>query len=487
MSTRTFVYSDDKSHKFWSVERQGRAFTVRFGRVGTPGQAQQKQFADEATAKKECDKLVAEKVKKGYVETTQAPAAPAPASTLREALEGAIVANPDDLAAHSAYADWLSEQADPADVALGEFMQVQLALEDPARGAGERKALRKKEQALLKKHRAAWEGEWPELAPYGGPEGRGQLDFPEPRPVRFVRGLPAEAVVGKFKVDSARAFVRSPQTRFLRKLFVGGYAYEDEGEYEPGEDTARPGRYDPPSEPVLSRWPHFANLRVFQLGWTSDEVYGDFCHFQCHLDGNRVHELVRKMPHLEELYLFAQRVDGHRLFALPMPRLRVLQVYHSDHYPLEKLAKNSTLGGLTHLLFHPHAIEDEPPVGPKGLKALARSPHLKSLTHLRLRLTVFGDDGVKEIVQSGLLKRLKVLDLRHGRVSDKGANLLADCPETRNLEMLDLSRNELTGKGIAALKATGVPLQAGHQHESTTGVDPDDFRELEYLMEGDYE
>jgi uncharacterized protein (TIGR02996 family) len=489
MNPRTFVFSDDKSHKFWSVELQGVAFTVRFGRVGTPGQAQEKRFTDEAKAKKECDKLVAEKVKKGYVETTpSAASALAPVSTLRDALEAAIVANPDDRAAHSAYADWLTEQSDKADVALGEFMQVQIALEAPSRPAAERAALQKKEKALLKKHRREWEGEWPDLTPYGGPEGRGQLDFPEPRPLRFIRGLPAEAVIGEFKVDSARAFVRSPQTRFLRKLFVGGYAYEADGEYEPGEDTARDAPYDEPSGSVLADWPHFANLRVFQLGWTSDEVYDDFCNFQCHLGGDHVHEEVRKMPHLEELYVFAHGVDGHKLFALPLPNLRVLQLYHSAQYPLEKLAKNATLGRLTHLLCHPHALEvDEPYITLKGLKALARSPHLTSLTHLRLRLTVFGDDGVKEIVQSGLLKRLKMLDLRHGRVTDKGAKLLAGCLETRNLEGLDLSRNELTDEGINALQATGVPLQAGHQHGSTADVDPDDLYQLEFLMEGDYE
>jgi hypothetical protein len=131
--------------------------------------------------------------------------------------------------------------------------------------------------------------------------------------------------------------VRSSQTRFLRKLFVGGYAYEEPGEYEPGEDTGPARQYgDTVSESVLKRWPYFSNLRVFQLGWTSDENYGDFCHFQCHLGGNEVHDLVKRMSHLEELYLFIHGADCHRLFALPMPELRVLQVYHSRReYPLD--------------------------------------------------------------------------------------------------------------------------------------------------------
>ena len=66
---RTFTYSDAKSHKFWNIELQGNAFTVTFGRIGTAGQMQTKEFADAAKAQKEHDKLVKEKLAKGYVET----------------------------------------------------------------------------------------------------------------------------------------------------------------------------------------------------------------------------------------------------------------------------------------------------------------------------------------------------------------------------------------------------------------------------------
>jgi predicted DNA-binding WGR domain protein len=45
----------------------GDSFTVRFGRLGTVGQSQTKTFADEATAKREAERLVAEKLRKGYV------------------------------------------------------------------------------------------------------------------------------------------------------------------------------------------------------------------------------------------------------------------------------------------------------------------------------------------------------------------------------------------------------------------------------------
>jgi predicted DNA-binding WGR domain protein len=65
---QTFVYRDEKSNKFWSIEVTGSSFTVTFGRVGTAGQTQEKSFADETTCWKEADKLIAEKIKKGYME-----------------------------------------------------------------------------------------------------------------------------------------------------------------------------------------------------------------------------------------------------------------------------------------------------------------------------------------------------------------------------------------------------------------------------------
>jgi uncharacterized protein (TIGR02996 family) len=154
---RTFTFSDQSSHKFWNIDLQGNSFTVTYGRQGAAGQSQTKTFADASKAQKEHDKLVKEKIAKGYKETT--PAAKPAAASLREALEAALAENPDDLAAHMAYADYLQEQGDPR----GEFIQVQLALEDPAKSAAQRKELTRREEKLLKEHEKEWLGD---LAPH---------------------------------------------------------------------------------------------------------------------------------------------------------------------------------------------------------------------------------------------------------------------------------------------------------------------------------
>ncbi len=67
-TTRRFEFVGGASRKFWEISVSGNSFTVRFGRIGTPGQSQTKTFADETKAKGEAAGLIAEKLKKGYVE-----------------------------------------------------------------------------------------------------------------------------------------------------------------------------------------------------------------------------------------------------------------------------------------------------------------------------------------------------------------------------------------------------------------------------------
>ena len=74
---REFELRDGKSEKFWAIRLDGAAHTVEFGRIGTAGQTQTKEFDSEDAAKKSCEKLIAEKTKKGYVEVTATGAVPA--------------------------------------------------------------------------------------------------------------------------------------------------------------------------------------------------------------------------------------------------------------------------------------------------------------------------------------------------------------------------------------------------------------------------
>lgn len=68
-SRRHFEFTDGKSNKFWEVELSGNSVTTKWGRIGTDGQSKTKDFPDTAKAKAEYEKLVKEKVSKGYQET----------------------------------------------------------------------------------------------------------------------------------------------------------------------------------------------------------------------------------------------------------------------------------------------------------------------------------------------------------------------------------------------------------------------------------
>jgi DNA ligase-1 len=70
-SKRRFEFVAGSSDKFWEIEIAANEVTVRFGRRGTDGQTNTKTFPDEAAAQKHTDKLVEEKLGKGYVEVSQ--------------------------------------------------------------------------------------------------------------------------------------------------------------------------------------------------------------------------------------------------------------------------------------------------------------------------------------------------------------------------------------------------------------------------------
>jgi uncharacterized protein (TIGR02996 family) len=471
---RTFTFSDEKSHKFWNIDLQGDSFTVTYGRQGTAGQSQTKTFPDAAAARREHDKLVRGKLAKGYQEAT--PAARPAGGSLREALEAALVENPDDLGTHAAYADHLQEEGDPR----GEFIQVQLALEDESVSPAQRKKLLAQEAALLKAHAKEWLGD---LAPHLLAPKKKKKEYSDPTySYQFRRGWLDTVEARTYQLDFTRALAHAPQIRLLRCLYLNEDYYQEPGSYEVGDDPIPENCYSP-APYGLARSPYLGNVRVFRFG---DAVDIDERYFNCHMDGRSVLALVKLMPRLEVLHLLTQGLDTTQLFGLrTLTNLRELLVYHMDNYPLHLLAKNPGFANLTHLLCHPHAMrEDDPYIRLPQLRAVCRSTVLTKLTHLRLRMSDFGDKGCEEIVSSGILKRLKVLDLRNNCITDAGAFTLAVCPDVNNLELLELDRNCLTDTGVAALNAAGIKQVVARDQWQMSG---DEYEDRNYLYEGDGE
>jgi predicted DNA-binding WGR domain protein len=60
------------SYKFWRVALRGAELTVAYGRIGSAGQQVRKEFESAQKARVEMEKLVAEKLRKGYTESPTA-------------------------------------------------------------------------------------------------------------------------------------------------------------------------------------------------------------------------------------------------------------------------------------------------------------------------------------------------------------------------------------------------------------------------------
>lgn len=61
-------FEEGTSSKFWRARTEDKTLYVNYGKIGSAGQTQVKDFADAAAATKEYNKLVADKRKKGYVD-----------------------------------------------------------------------------------------------------------------------------------------------------------------------------------------------------------------------------------------------------------------------------------------------------------------------------------------------------------------------------------------------------------------------------------
>jgi uncharacterized protein YfeS len=64
---QAYRFKDEKSDKFWRVEYAGNACAVNYGKTGTTGKYQLKEFAGPEECEKETKKLIASKTKKGYL------------------------------------------------------------------------------------------------------------------------------------------------------------------------------------------------------------------------------------------------------------------------------------------------------------------------------------------------------------------------------------------------------------------------------------
>ena len=66
---RIFINQTGDSNKFWTIEQFENKYLVQWGKLGTDGRCNEKVFTTKGDCSKEIEKLIREKIGKGYSET----------------------------------------------------------------------------------------------------------------------------------------------------------------------------------------------------------------------------------------------------------------------------------------------------------------------------------------------------------------------------------------------------------------------------------
>ena len=67
-TSRYFQLIDGKSQKYWHISRESNSHMTTYGRIGSVGRSTTKTLEDDEKALAEFDKLIEQKLKKGYEE-----------------------------------------------------------------------------------------------------------------------------------------------------------------------------------------------------------------------------------------------------------------------------------------------------------------------------------------------------------------------------------------------------------------------------------
>lgn len=434
--------------RYWEVEIRGKELTTSWGTCDGTLRSSSKDFGRPEAARRELDKRVKEKVSKGYEELM-----PHNPDATQQALEDALAIDPDDLGAHSAYADYLQEKSDPK----GEYLQLMLALEDENLDDKQSKKFERRTKKLLRDNKLHWLGDLMLLL-----RKEDHFEF------EMRRGWVDRLVIRWLTQAQAEILSQSPHIRLLRELII------DDVDLEEGKG----GVYDYHALPILESCPYLSNVRLFQLG---EEGYSEFAYTE-----DDVLKFLQLMPRLEHLKLFwCEDPTLSVLYKAPFPStLRQLTLGGDVIFDLTQLAKNKTLNSLTTLEIKPELefghFDESAPLELRDLRAVCRSRNLQNVTHFAFWRTDAGDKAIDELISSGMLERLVSLDLSYGNITDEGARKLIEAVDATKLVHLDLTCNAIEEE-VVALQQKFPNVELADQH------DPDDFSyligDLEYLLE----
>ncbi len=356
----------------------------------------------------------------------------------RLALEANLRGCPDDTAAHAAYSDYLAEHDDPR----GEYIRLQLALEDRDQPPARLRAMGQEAHRIRQLHERDWLGP---LYPFVHPDRAG-LSIAEPVgpavDVQYRRGWVQRVQIRGLTQELAAALAGCPLAAMLEELDVGP---ADDGGAVPDEPFAEWAAPQFGEHPVTAA-PFAESLHRLTVSGAGPEL-------------RRLLRVICAARSLRELDVSGPVLD----IASIMLNLRydVQSVNMTASQVVSRVVPDPSIIPAFTRLVRFHAEAAYPLQVPLEwlttfVPRLARS--LPGVQHLTLRMVDLADSGVEALLASGLVDRLTGLDLCRCRITDDGARMLAAHAAVPRLEYLRLANNYMSPMGIADLAAVGVTV-----------------------------
>lgn len=324
-----------------------------------------------------------------------------------QALLSAIWADPHDDLPRLVYADWLEETGVRLSRARAELIRVQCALER-ADDAAERRALRERENRLLKSNRQAF------TKGASGMVRRAEFlrGFPYPLLTHPSRLLPLQsarlAEAPLWFVEIQIPFSRL-EDLFPRKALFSLPEWERVGRLTFRRDA--------------ELWlPEFLDCRhIGNLSWL--DVTGRH--------GIGAEQLLARISRTESL---------RRLRSLQWAEMTVMESGIRD------LAHGPLAGRLSRLGLHATGLTD------RLFRMMSESPLREGLRELSIREQAMGDSVVQQLTCNGW--KLQQLEIVQSNLTDTGLERLAAWPGLADIEYLNLGRNSFGPVGGRALAAS---------------------------------
>jgi len=444
-----YEYSEGTSNKFWEIKLDGASFTATWGRIGTTGQTQLKTFKSDAEAKRAYDKLIEEKLKKGYELAgggededgdEDGESFPSEASESNPELEKVILENPEKIEARLVYADWLQSHGDPR----GEWIMLEHEL-----------AKNPKDKKLISARDTLFKNNRPRFL---GPLARWEktLDGTDQEAFKWKLGFIQSVRLGFDSYanddqeldlgDALGEILAHVSGRFLEEVIIGVNSADGEAEYQSLVtalgNAARPSLrklhiadFEYPDQIEMS-WTHLGNLsKVWKAVPRLETLIvqgGTFTLGDIALP---------ELKHAEFRTGGLAQSSAASIAKANWPKLEYLDIWFGD----------DNYGGDA-------TIDDILPI----LEGTA----LPKLKHLGLMNSQFANDIVQALPGAKILKQLETLDLSMGVLGDDSLEpMLEQKDRFKHLRKLNLNQNLIGDAGIERAKALGPNVLVDDQRE----------------------